>query len=78
MIDQSLMDGSIKLDESLWVYRNAFKTTIKTTHCLLVYGKAFHLYVSVENTALWSVKLLNMDASLVALERIYMVLELEV
>ena len=28
--------------------------------------------------ALWAVKLLNMDSSLVALERMYMVLELEV
>ena len=78
MIDQSLMDWSIYLDVSLWGYRNTFKTSIRTTLCLLVYGKAFHLYVSLENMALWAVKLLNMDSSLVALERMYMVLALEV
>ena len=41
------------------------------------YGKAFHLSVTLENKELWAVKLLNMDASLVALERKYIVLELE-
>ena len=71
------MDWSIKLDESLWAYRNAFKMPIGTSHCRLVYRKAFHLYVPLENKALWAVKLLNMDSSLVALERMYMVLELE-
>ena len=62
---------------SLCGYRNTFKTSIRTTLCLLVYGKAFNLYVSLENMALSAVKLLNMDSSLVALERMYMVLELE-
>ena len=62
------MDWSIKLDESLQAYENAFKTSIGTSHCRLVYGKAVHLYVPLEHKALWVVKLLNMDASLVALE----------
>ena len=65
------------LDDLLWAYRNAFKTSIGTSHCRLFYGKAFHLYVSLENMALWAVKLLNIDSSLVALERMYMELELE-
>ena len=77
MIDQSLMDWSMMLDDLLWAYRNAFKTSIGTSHCRLFYGKAFHLYVMLENKALWVVKLLNMDASLVALERKYILLELE-
>ena len=77
MIDQSLMDWSMMLDDLLWAYRNAFKTSIGTSHCRLFYGKAFHLYVSLENMVLWAVKLLNIDSSLVALERMYMVLELE-
>ena len=71
------MDCSTKHDDSLWAYQNAFKTSIHTSHCLLVYGKAFHLYVTLENKALWAVKLLNMDASLVAFERKYILLEVE-
>ena len=77
MIDQSLMDWSIKHDESLWAYRNTFKTSIGTSHCRIFYGKAFHLYVMLENKALWAVKLHNMDASLFALERKYILLGLE-
>ena len=69
------MDWSIKHDDSLLAYQNAFKTSIHTSHCLLVYGKAFHLYVTLENKALWAVKLLNMDASPVALERKFILLE---
>ena len=69
------MDWSIKHDDSLWTYQNAFKTSIHTSHCLLVYGKAFHLHVTLENKALRVVKLLNMDASLVAFERKYILLE---
>ena len=71
------MDWSIKLDEALLAYQNAFKTSIGTSHYRLVYGKAVHLYVPLENKALWVVKLLNMDASLVALEWMYILLELE-
>ena len=69
------MDWLIKHDDSLWAYQNAFKTSIHTSYCLLVYGKAFHLYVTLENKALWAVTLLNMDASLVAFERKYILLE---
>ena len=71
------MDWSVKQDDSLWAYQNAFKTSIHTSHCLLVYGKAFNLYVTLENKALWAVTLLNMDASLVAFERKYQIPELE-
>ena len=71
------MDWSVKHDDSLLAYQNAFKTSIHTSHCLLVYGKAFHLYVTLENKALWAVTLLNMDASLVALERKFIQLEVQ-
>ena len=77
LIDQSLMDLSIKNDKSLWAYQNTSKTSISTSHCRIFYGKAFQLYVMIENKALWAVKLHNMDASLVALERKYILLELE-
>ena len=77
MIDQSQMDWSIKHDEQLWAYRNTSNTSIDTSQCRIFYRKAFHLYVKLENKALWAVKLHNMDASLVALERKYILLELE-
>ena len=69
------MDWSIKHDDSRWAYQNAFKMSIHTSHCLLVYGKAFHFDVTLENMALWAVTLLNMDDSLVAFERKYILLE---
>ena len=70
-----MMDWLIKQDDSLWAYQIAFKTSIHTSHSLLVYGKAFHLHVTLENKTLWAVILLNMDASLVSLERKFILLE---
>ena len=45
--------------------------SIGTSPCPLVYGKTWHLPVMLEQQPLWTMKLLNMDASLPALERKY-------
>nr|XP_009588881.1 uncharacterized protein LOC104086342 [Nicotiana tomentosiformis] len=55
---------SDKLDEALWTYRIAFKTTIGTSPFKLVYGKSCHLPVEIEHKAYWAIKALNLDLSL--------------
>ena len=47
------------------------------SHCQLFNGKSFHSSVNHEHKPLWAIKLLNIDASVTALERKYQVLELE-
>ena len=51
--------------------------SIDTSTCRLFYGKSCHLSVNLEHKPLWAMKLLNIDASVTALERKYQILELE-
>ena len=52
---------SLKLNDALWAYRTAYKTTLGTTPYQLVCGKACHLPVEIEYKAAWAVKLVNFD-----------------
>ena len=57
----SRKDWSIKLHDSLWVYRTAYKTILGISPYHLVYGKACHLPMEVKYKAWWAIKKLNMD-----------------
>ena len=63
MVNTSRRDSSIKLHDSLWAYRIAYKSILGMSPYRLVYNKACHLPVQVEYKAWWAIKMLNMDLS---------------
>ncbi|XP_016498148.1 uncharacterized protein LOC107816914 [Nicotiana tabacum] len=77
MISASRTDWSVKMDEALWAYRTAFKTTIGTSPFKLVYRKSCHLPVEIEHKAYWAMKLLNLDLSLTDEHKLLQMNELE-
>nr|GEU77884.1 hypothetical protein [Tanacetum cinerariifolium] len=50
-----------KLDDALWTFRTAYKTSIGCTPYKLVYGKACHLPIELEHKAYWVLKHANFD-----------------
>nr|GEZ39246.1 reverse transcriptase domain-containing protein [Tanacetum cinerariifolium] len=52
---------SDKLEDALWAFRTAFKTSVGCTPYRVVYGKACHLPLELEHKALWALKQANFD-----------------
>ena len=67
-IDQSLKHWSIMLDESLRAYQTVLNTPIGSSHCCLVYDKAFHLYAPLESKALWA--MIQREGTIIQRERL--------
>nr|GEU59713.1 hypothetical protein [Tanacetum cinerariifolium] len=52
---------SDKLDDALWAFCTAYKTSIGCTPYKLVYGKPCHLPIELEHRAYWALKHVNID-----------------
>nr|GEU49863.1 reverse transcriptase domain-containing protein [Tanacetum cinerariifolium] len=52
---------SDKLDDALWAFRTAFKTSIGCTPYKLVYEKSCHFSIELEHRAYWALKHANFD-----------------
>ena len=77
VVNSNRKDWSLKLLDSLWAYRTAYKTILGMSPYRLVYGKACHLPVEIEYKAWWTVKKLNLDMGKARLKRLLDVNELE-
>ncbi|GJV02616.1 ribonuclease H-like domain-containing protein [Tanacetum coccineum] len=60
-VGENSASWSDKLDDALWAFHTAFKTTIGCTPYKLMYGKACHLPIELEHKAYWALKHCNFD-----------------
>ena len=62
-------DWSLRLNDSLWFYRTAYKTPLDISPYRIIYGKACHFPLELEHKVDWVVKQLNVDMTVAAEQR---------
>nr|GEV38599.1 reverse transcriptase domain-containing protein [Tanacetum cinerariifolium] len=60
-VGENRVSWSNKLDDALWAFRTAFKTSIGCTPYKLMYRKACHLPIELEHKTYWALKHANFD-----------------
>nr|GEV17756.1 reverse transcriptase domain-containing protein [Tanacetum cinerariifolium] len=60
-VGENRASWSDKLEDALWAFRTAYKTSIGCTPYRLVYVKACHLPLELEHKAYWALKYANFD-----------------
>nr|GFB81225.1 reverse transcriptase domain-containing protein [Tanacetum cinerariifolium] len=60
-VEENRASWSDKLEDALWAFRTAFKTSVGCTPFRLVYGKACHLPLELEHKVYWALKHANFD-----------------
>ncbi|RVX04724.1 hypothetical protein CK203_025024 [Vitis vinifera] len=69
VVNTSRRDWSVKLHDSLWAYRTAYKTILGMYPYHLVYDKVCHLPVEVQYKAWWAIKTLNINLNRASMKR---------